>query len=631
MLFVLGGLVTLGSLAVGAWPDARRLEIAVTGLIAIVSGAGVLWSGQRISRLTASVMVSAGTLLIALAQLATATVAAAVSYSIIYVFCVIYSVLFLRTVDVVVHLALIVAAQTFVLTSLGTSTPGGGQGLAAHIVVNVTASAGIATVLAQQLRRRRAAERVVVSQSRLDALTGLASRHALLEHVNKVMRTPAPAALLLLDVESFRDINDTFGVEVGDQLLQTVARRLRPVVRDDDVLARIGGDEFGVLLNAGSGANIRHSAEVAAERVQAALRDPIEIDGVALSIEARVGVALAVEGSSAEDLLRQADLAAERARTNTRAIATVSHVPPRRSPDHLALLAEVRMALEGQAGEADAFVPYFQPVVDIASRRIVGAEALVRWRHPVRGLVAPGAFLPLVERTTMMRELTAHMLGSALQTCATWHREGMPLTVAVNVSARDLGDPGLVDVVAGEIARTGVPGSALVIEITETALMNDLAQASDVITQLRALGTGVSVDDFGTGWSSLAHLQRLPVTELKIDRSFVAGARTDSGAAKIAAATIGLGQSLGLEVVAEGVEDADTVVWLAGLQCDKAQGWLFGRPMPAADFITLVRDTSAQDPTGDATHTGTGHAAAEKPTPPGEPVTSLTTQWTAPD
>ena len=594
MLFVLGGLGSLGAVAVGAWPEARRSLIAVTAVTAILIGLAVLWGGQRLPRRTVSVLVFAGTVLIALAQLATGTVAAAASYSIIYVFCVVYSVLFLRTAHVVVHLSLIVAAQTFVLTSLGSITPGGGQGLAAHIVVNVAASAGIATVLAQQLRRRRHAELVAIRQSQLDALTGLASRHALLEHVNDVMALPsAQAALLLLDVESFRDVNDTFGVEVGDQLLRTVARRLRPAVREGDVLARIGGDEFAVLLTSGSGADIRHSAEAAAERIQTALRDHMEVEGVALSIEARIGVALTVAGSTAEDLLRQADLAAERARTSPRAIATVAHIPPRRSPDHLALLSEIRMTLEGRGG---MFIPYFQPVVDIASGRLVGAEALVRWRHPDRGVVAPGAFLPLVERTTMMRELTAQVLGDALEACASWHRDGMALSVAVNVSARDLSDPGLVDVVAGEIARTGVPGSALVIEITETALMSDLTQASDVIAQLRALGAGVSVDDFGTGWSSLAHLQRLPVTELKIDRSFVAGARSDSGAAKIAAATIGLGQSLGLEVVAEGVEDADTVEWLTDLRCDKAQGWFFGRPMPAADFAALIRDAALQPP-----------------------------------
>jgi EAL domain-containing protein (putative c-di-GMP-specific phosphodiesterase class I) len=187
-----------------------------------------------------------------------------------------------------------------------------------------------------------------------------------------------------------------------------------------------------------------------------------------------------------------------------------------------------------------------------------------------------------------MRDLTAHMLADSLQACTSWHRDGMALSVSVNVSARDLNDRGLVQVITAALARTGLPASTLTIEITETALMNDLAQASAVVHELRALGVGVSVDDFGTGWSSLAHLQRLPLTELKVDRSFVSAARTDAGAAKIVAATIGLGQSLGLAAVAEGVEDAETLGWLADLGCDFAQGWHLGRPMPATEFAAFA-------------------------------------------
>lgn len=208
---------------------------------------------------------------------------------------------------------------------------------------------------------------------------------------------------------------------------------------------------------------------------------------------------------------------------------------------------------------------------------------------PTRGLVGPGVFMPLVERTSLMRELTARMLADALHACAAWQRDGLALSVAVNVSGRDLANPDLVPTVASALERVGVAATALTIEITETALMNDLARASDAIHQLRSLGIGVSVDDSGTGWSSLAHLLRLPVTELKIDGSFVADTRTDAGAAKTVSAMISLGQSLGLRVVAEGVEDAETLEWLAGLRCDQAQGWHVGRPMPPADLAAFAR------------------------------------------
>jgi diguanylate cyclase (GGDEF)-like protein len=591
LFFAMGSTVTLGSIAVGGWPGADWPRIVAVSVAGLMTG-GMLWLiGDRPSRPLLTLMLSVGVLMITTVQLASGSAQAAAAYGVFHVLTVAYVVLSAGTVEIVVQLALIVMIQVFVARQMGSFGPGDTRGLAALIFINVATGICVGLALFLHMHRRRQAEHYASAQSGLDALTGLANRPMMLEQVNHALRVNVgPQALLLVDLAGFRDINDTFGVDVGDQLLRAIAERLTSTIRADDVLARIGGDQFAILLTAGSRMQIDVLAGKAAQRLHAALRKPFELEGIALSIEVRIGIAIGAPGATAEDMLRQADLASDRARDDVRSTATVTDVPPRRSPDRLELLADARRSLrEGPSSGGGTLVPYFQPRIAIATGCLTGAEALVRWLHPARGLVAPAAFLPLLERTSLMRELTGHMLACSLTACADWHSSGMALSVSINVSARDLNDPGLVQAIAAELARTQLPASALTIEITETALMNDLAQASTVVHQLRALGVGVSVDDFGTGWSSLVHLQRLPVTELKVDRSFVAAARTDVGAAKIVAATIGLGQSLGLAAVAEGVEDAETLAWLAGLDCDLAQGWYLGRPMPAVDFVDFAR------------------------------------------
>jgi diguanylate cyclase (GGDEF)-like protein len=597
LLYALGGAVTLGSVAVGGWPGSDWVRVVAIAVLALATAALLWLTGDRLSQPLLSLLLSIGTLMIVGAQLASGSPPAAAAYGIFYILSVAYAVLSRGAVAVVLQLALVVLAQIFVANQIGSFGPGDTRGLAAQIFINVATGVGVGVGMSHHLRRRQQAERHASAQSGLDTVTGLANRPALLEQVDSALRANAGAqALLLIDLAGFRDINDTFGVDVGDQLLRAVANRLAATIRAEDLLARIGADEFAILLIAGAQAQIDDLAQHAAQRLHASLREPFELEGIALSIEARIGIALGANDASAEDMLRQADLAADRARDDVNSTATVADIPPRSSPDRLELLAEVRRSLrEGPEGGSGTLVPYFQPRVAIASGCVTGAEALVRWLHPRRGLVAPAAFLPLLERTSLMRELTGNMLTQSLDACAEWHRSGMPLEVSVNVSARDLNDTGLVEAIATELARAEIPPSALTIEITETALMNDLAQASAVIHQVRALGVGVSVDDFGTGWSSLAHLQRLPVTELKVDRSFVSVARTDPGAAKIVAATIGLGQSLGLAAVAEGVEDAETLAWLVDLGCDLAQGWHLGRPMPAADFASYARGARVAD------------------------------------
>jgi diguanylate cyclase (GGDEF)-like protein len=591
LFYALGSLVALGSIAVGAWPATDRLRIAVLGIMAAAAGAGLWAGGDRLPRRALSLSLSVGILMIATAQLAAGSPSAAVSYGMFNIFAVIYTVLFASAIEMVMQMSLIVLVQTYVIQQVGSFAAGDARGLAAQIFMVIAAGAGVGIAMSYHVHRRQQAEHRAMAQSQLDTLTGLANRPTLVYQIERAIRTPATsAALLLIDLNGFREINDTFGVEVGDQLLTAVAQRLADAIRAEDVVARIGADEFAILRTVESRVAIPQVAERAAERLHQTLREPFELEGITLSIETRIGIAVAAERTSAEELLRQADLAVDRARDDARSMAVVTDIPPRRSPDRLQLLADVRSALyDGDRGDGGVLVPYFQPKVALASGQLEGAEALVRWQHPTRGLVPPNDFLPLLERTNLMRDLTAHMLAESLQACMSWHRHGMALSVSVNVSARDLNDRGLVQVITAALARTGLSASTLTVEITETALMNDLAQASAVVHELRALGVGVSVDDFGTGWSSLAHLQRLPLSELKVDRSFVSAARTDAGAAKIVAATIGLGQSLGLAAVAEGVEDAETLGWLADLGCDFAQGWHLGRPMPAADFTMFAR------------------------------------------
>lgn len=612
VFYLLGGMVGLGSITVGAWPSADLVAMAVVDCVALGTGITVWIAGQRVPRPLLSVALAAGTLMIATVQLASGAPSAAGAYGIVYILCVIYAVLFLGTIDMVLQVCLVIAAQIVTLDRLGSFEPADTRGLAAHVFVNIVVSLGVAGVMAHHLRRRRWAERDVEAQSRTDSLTGLANRAALVERLDAATtHHTGSSALLLIDISAFGDVNETFGADVGDHLLRVVGRRLAAAVRQRDLVARIGGDEFAVLLMTEPGAHAGQFARQTADRLLAAVSEPFEVEGIALAVEARTGIAVTTAGASSLDLLRQADLAVDQARYDSRSVATVTRVPPRRSPDRLALLADVRRSLVSTPDERSGIlIPFFQPVVAVDSGQIVGAEALVRWLHPTRGLMAPAAFLPLVERTSLIRELTSHMLTGALQACASWRAAGMALSVSVNVSARDLGDPGLVETIAAGIAEAGVPASALTVEITETALMNDVTQASGVVAQLRTLGTGVSVDDFGTGWSSLTHLQRLPVTELKVDRSFVTDALANSEAATIVAATIGLGQALGLSVVAEGVEDAATFGWLADLGCDLAQGWHFGRPMPEGDFTALgLAAAKVQRPTGAAPHTSSGPPA----------------------
>jgi diguanylate cyclase (GGDEF)-like protein len=381
------------------------------------------------------------------------------------------------------------------------------------------------------------------------------------------------AGLLLIDLDRFKEVNDTLGHDHGDRLLEDVAARLRTVVRRGDTLARLGGDEFAVLVR---GVPDRSAVVELAGRLKDALMRPFSLNGVVAVLDASVGIAYCPDhGRDVHMLVQRADVAMYDAKRGGTGIETYSEERDPYSAERLGLLAELREAI--QDGQ---LVLHYQPKVNVGSDRVLGVEALVRWNHPTRGLLPPSEFVPLAERTGAIGDLTRWVLDTAIAQCAAWREAGLDLAVAVNLAAPNIVDSGLPDLVEELLRRWDVPGDRLECEISEHTVMADPHRALDVLERLRSFGVRLSLDDFGTGHSSLAYLKRLPLDEVKIDRSFVMGMAEDSNDAAIVRSTIDLARHLGLEVVAEGVETAAILRDLADLSCDVAQGFYLSRPLP---------------------------------------------------
>jgi diguanylate cyclase (GGDEF)-like protein len=428
------------------------------------------------------------------------------------------------------------------------------------------------------------ASRRLRAQALHDALTGLPNRTLLHRRAARVLRGDGLAAMLLIDLDRFKEVNDTLGHDYGDGLLIEVSERLGDVLRRGDTLARMGGDEFAVLLD---GLPDRAAVGDLAARLQDALRRPFALRGVAVELEASIGVALYPEhGTTAGELLQRADVAMYDAKRGRHGIATYSAERDPYSADRLGLLAELRQAIE-----RDELVLHYQPKVSLCSGDLTGVEALVRWQHPVRGLLGPDEFVPFAERTGAVADLTRWVVDHALAEC-----RRLDLPVAVNLAAANIVDVTLPAAIGAALERHGVPAERLVCEISEHTVMADPVRASDVLDGLRALGVGLSLDDFGTGHSSLAYLKRLPLDEVKIDRSFVAGMTEDENDAVIVRSTIDLARNLGLRVVAEGVETAEIMAALAELRCDIAQGYFISRPLPAAELDLQALSVSLRGP-----------------------------------
>jgi diguanylate cyclase (GGDEF)-like protein len=423
-----------------------------------------------------------------------------------------------------------------------------------------------------------------------DTLTGLPNRLLFRDRTEQAIRAAQRdgdrVALLLLDPDRFKEVNDTLGHHYGDVLLTLIEPRLRPALRAVDTLARLGGDEFAVLLPEVSGED---GARVVAERLLEALTTPIMLDGLPLTVDASIGVvAYPAHGEDPDTLLQHADIAMYVAKETHAGYVVFDPSLDQHSPRRLLMLSDLRGALEHRE-----LVLHYQPKANLQTGQITGVEALVRWQHPRYGLLSPAEFIPLAERSGLVGPLTSYVLNTALQQCQQWQQAGHELSMAVNIPTRCLLDLAFPDEVDTLLKAWQIPAGRLVLELTEGTIMADPGRAAQVLSRLRDLGVELAIDDFGTGYSSMSYLKALPVHELKVDRSFVHQMANDDGDAVIVRSTIELGHNLGLRVVAEGVEDAATWQELQKLGCDNVQGFYLGKPMPPTDMETWL---STQQP-----------------------------------
>ena len=408
-----------------------------------------------------------------------------------------------------------------------------------------------------------------------DALTGLPTRVLFVEQLDQVLDGDAgsrgPPTVLMLDLDGFKDVNDTYGHHFGDLLLVEVAQRLRRAMRSRDTVTRLSGDEFAILLADPRG-------EQAADRVISEITEPFHIESMELDLEVSIGIATAEDGDDSAALLRKADTAMYVAKQQRLGRTRFAEDHRRDTTTRLDMLGALRRAMQ-----TEEIVVHYQPQVSLSTGEVVGVEALARWQHPTRGLLAPSEFVPVLERTSLSSAFTRHVLTAVLEQSSSWLDRGIRLPVAVNITPRCLLDPGLVDVVSGRLAAAGVPGELLCLEVSETTVMTDPERAVTTLRQIRAMGVRVALDDYGTGYSSMTHLRVLPVDELKIDQSFVHHlSRGDQHNAVLVRSMIQLGHDLGLVVVAEGVEEARVMVGLKKLGCDVVQGYHVSRPLTAA-------------------------------------------------
>ncbi len=418
-----------------------------------------------------------------------------------------------------------------------------------------------------------------------DALTGLANRTMLTTATTRTIEAAtAPSAILLIDLDHFKQINDTLGHAVGDELLIAVAHRLMSSVRAYDLVARLGGDEFAVLARTIAGPE---EAEQLAERIGEGLRQTFKAGGVRIDVHCSIGIAIAPDHSdSVEGLLRCADVALYSAKATRGTHALYDPECDTHSVARLGLQADLRRALEDPS-DSQVTVDY-QPQLDLNTGEVATVECLVRWNHPELGNLPPDVFIPLAESTTLIERVTRRVMETTLAQLASWDAEGLVLGAAINLSARHLGDLALPQTVGELLSTYQIAPQRLILEVTESRLMSDPVRSADILQRLGGLGVQLSIDDFGTGYSSLAYLQRLEVHELKIDNSFIARLDDEPGDATIVRSTIELGHNLGLRMVAEGVEDLPTAQRLVALGCDRLQGYLIGRPTPAAGVPGVI-------------------------------------------
>jgi diguanylate cyclase (GGDEF)-like protein len=438
---------------------------------------------------------------------------------------------------------------------------------------------------AELRQEQRRAERAIQHLAYYDTLTDLPNRTLLQDRLQQAIlsarRGKKSLALLVMDLDRFKEINNALGHSYGDLLLQQVGPRLREVLRESDTIARLGGDEFAVLLLSID----LDGAILTAEKILRRFLSPFVADCLSLEIETSIGIALFPDhGEDANTLLRRADMAMYEAKQQGMGYAVYSPQHERHNASHLILMGDLRHAIDRN----ELFLQY-QPKVDLRTRSIVGVEALVRWQHPSRGTILPDQFISLAEQGGLIKPLTLWVLKAALLQCRAWHQAGLKLTVAVNLSARNLQDPQLPDQVARLLQGYDLGPGWLHLEITESVIMADPSRAMEILNQLSKMGISLAIDDFGTGYSSLGYLKKLPVDEIKIDKSFVKEMAVEEGDAMIVRSTVDLAHNLGLKVVAEGVETEEIFDRLIALGCDAAQGYYISRPISPDDLPGWLR------------------------------------------
>ena len=415
-----------------------------------------------------------------------------------------------------------------------------------------------------------------------DLLTDLPNRIRLMEELEQFVDDSqfgrdSLTAVIAMDLDNFKEINDTLGHTRGDQVLREVGERLRQCIKGSDLVGRLGGDEFGVIL---FDLPSRNEVLEVANRIIDAIAQPITIEGIQFDLQVSLGIALFPEHSdSARELFQFADTAMYQAKENRSGLAIYDTAIHTEQSERLALKTELRQAID-----AGALQVYYQPKIDLARGHIVGVESLVRWIHPQRGFIGPDKFVPLAERSNLIHPMTGLVFNIALHQCGEWVKAGRHIGVAINCSAHSLTDEHLPERIDALLYTWGVPHHLLTVEVTESAIMAHPEQALAILTRLHEMGVKISVDDYGTGYSSLSYLKSMPVSELKIDRSFVSDMLTDENDAVIVRATIDMAHDLGLEVTAEGIEDEATWNALVEMACDRAQGYYMGKPMPADEL-----------------------------------------------
>jgi len=443
---------------------------------------------------------------------------------------------------------------------------------------------------AEVRRERTRAEERIRHLAYYDALTDLPNRtlfqNRLEQAVHNSMRARKPLAIMIMDLDTFKEINDTLGHLMGDAVLREIGHRLAVGLRESDTVARLGGDEFAVMLpDVG-----RAGAELAARKLLALVQEPLSVEGVNLDVHSSVGIALFPEhGTEAEILIQRADVAMYVAKQDRSGFEVYAPELDLHSPERLALMGDFRHAIA-----RDELRVHYQPKMNLKTNRVFGVEALVRWQHPEFGLVMPDRFIPMAEQTGAVRPLTLWMLERALQQCLEWRRQGVDMVAAVNLSPRNLQDTELPERVRSLLELLDAPAQMLELEITESVIMSDPLRSLQVLTRLNKMGVRLAVDDFGTGYSSFSYLRKLPVHEIKIDKSFIDD-MVQQHDDVIVQSTIELAHNLGLTVVAEGVQDRETLDRLRELGCDAAQGDYLSPPLDGAAVLQWLRDRKSHE------------------------------------